>query len=38
MPTLPPGCTLRGWIVNRVDIQNRVDIYNAAEIEVDFDD
>lgn len=31
-------CTLRGWIVNRVDIQNRVDIYNAAEIEVDFDD
>lgn len=31
-------CALRGWIVNRVDIQNRVDIYNAAEVEVDFDE
>lgn len=31
-------CSLRGWIVNRVDIQNRLDIYNAAEVEIDFDD
>lgn len=31
-------CALRGWIVNRIDVQNRVDIYNAAEVEIDFDD
>lgn len=31
-------CSLRGWIVNRIDIQNRVDIYNAAEVEINFDD
>jgi len=29
-------CSLRGWIVNKVDIQNRLDIYNAAEVEIDF--
>lgn len=31
-------CALRGWIVNKVDVQNRVDIYNAPEVEVDFDE
>ncbi len=31
-------CSLRGWIVNRVEIRNRVDIYNAAEVEIDFDE
>lgn len=31
-------CALRGWIVNRVDVQSRIDIYNAAEVEIDFDD
>ena len=31
-------CALRGWIVNRIDVQNRVNIYNAAEVEIDFDE
>lgn len=31
-------CSLRGWIVTRVDIQNRVDVYNASEAEIEFDE
>lgn len=31
-------CSLRGWIVNRVDVQTSVDIYNAAEVDIDFED
>lgn len=31
-------CALRGWIVNRIDVQNRIDIYNAAEVDIDFED
>ncbi len=31
-------CSLRGWIVNRIDIENRIDIYNAAQVEIDFED
>ncbi|MBR6458869.1 MAG: S8 family peptidase [Actinomycetaceae bacterium] len=31
-------CSLRGWIVNRVDVENRIDIYNAAEVDINFDD
>lgn len=30
-------CMVRGWIVNRIDIDNRVDIYSKAEEEIDFD-
>lgn len=29
-------CSLRGWIVNKLDIHNRLDIYNAAEVEIKF--
>ena len=31
-------CSLRGWIVNRVDVKTSVDIYNAAEVDIKFDD
>lgn len=31
-------CSLRGWIVSRVDVKNRIDIYNAAEVDIDFDE
>ncbi len=31
-------CSLRGWIVNRVNVQTSVDIYNAAEVDIDFDE
>lgn len=29
-------CTLRGWIVNRIDVENQIDIYNKAEEEISF--
>ncbi|MGL5574551.1 MAG: S8 family peptidase, partial [Sarcina sp.] len=31
-------CSLRGWLVNKVDVTNRIDIYNLAEEEIEFDD
>lgn len=31
-------CSLRGWIVTRIDVENRIDIYNAAEVDIVFDD
>lgn len=31
-------CMLRGWLVNRIDIDNRLDIYEAAETELNFDE
>lgn len=31
-------CSLRGWIVTRIDVENRIDIYNAAETDIMFDD
>ena len=30
-------CSLRGWLVNEIDVENRVDIYNIAQEEVVFD-
>lgn len=30
-------CSLRGWLVNRVDVQNQVEIYQKAEEEVEFE-
>lgn len=30
-------CSLRGWLVNKVDIKNRIDIYNTAQEDVKFD-
>jgi len=29
-------CSLRGWLVNRIDIKQRVDVYNIAEEEIEF--
>ena len=29
-------CMVRGWIVNRIDVQNQIDIYNKAEEEIEF--
>lgn len=31
-------CSLRGWIVTRIDVKNRIDIYNAAEVNIEFED
>lgn len=31
------NCSLRGWLVNKIDIENRIDVYNIAEEEIDFD-
>lgn len=31
-------CSLRGWIVNRIDIETINEIYAAAEVDIDFDD
>ena len=31
------ACTLRGFIVNRLDVQNRIDIYNATQEEIHFE-
>lgn len=30
-------CMMRGWIVNRIDIENRFDVYNQADEDVSFD-
>lgn len=30
-------CSLRGWLVNKVNIENNVDVYNIAEQELKFD-
>ena len=29
-------CMLRGWVVNKIDVENRIDIYNKAEGEIEF--
>ena len=29
-------CMMRGWIVNRIDVENQIDIYNKAEEEIEF--
>ena len=29
-------CMVRGWLVNKIDIQNQIDIYNKAEEEIEF--
>lgn len=28
-------CMMRGWIVNRIDVENQIDIYNKAEEEIE---
>jgi len=31
-------CQVRGWLVNRLDVNNRIDIYNRAEETIEFDE
>lgn len=31
------ACTLRGWIVNRIDVQNQLDIYASSQEEIHFE-
>ena len=31
-------CALRGWLVNKIEVDTRIDIYNIAEETLDFDD
>ena len=31
------ACTLRGWIVNEIDVQNRIDVYNTNQEEIIFE-
>ena len=31
-------CTLRGWLVNRIDIEHQIDVYNKADVDVEFED
>ena len=30
-------CMVRGWIVNRIDVDNMVDVYSKAEEDINFD-
>lgn len=30
-------CSLRGWLVNKIDIENRIDVYNIAQEEIEFE-
>ena len=30
-------CSLRGWLVNRINIENQIDIFNKAEQDVEFE-
>ncbi len=31
------NCSLRGWLVNKIDVESRIDIYNIAEEEIEFE-
>ena len=37
MQELIDQCTMRNWIVNRVNIENRLDIYASAEEIIKFE-
>lgn len=30
-------CSLRGWLVNRINVENQIDVYNKAEQDVEFE-
>lgn len=30
-------CSLRGWLVNKINVENQIDIYNKAEEEIEFE-
>lgn len=31
-------CSLRGWLVNKIDVKTRIDIYNISQETIDFND
>ncbi len=31
------ACTLRGWIVNKIDVENKIEIYNTSQEEIVFE-
>jgi len=31
-------CQLRGWLVNKINIEQRIDVYNIAEEKIEFED
>lgn len=31
-------CTLRGWLVNRIDVEHQIDVYNKADVDVEFEE
>jgi hypothetical protein len=30
-------CSLKGWLVNRINVENRIDIYQTANEPIDFE-
>jgi len=30
-------CILKGWLVNRINVENQIDVYNQAEADVEFE-
>lgn len=30
-------CALRGWLVNKIDVEHQVDVYNKADVEIEFE-
>lgn len=32
------ACSLKGWLVHRINVENRIDIYNKAEAEITFEE
>ena len=30
-------CMMRGWVVNRGDVENQVEVYNKADQDVEFE-
>ena len=30
-------CSLRGWLVNKVNVENRINVYNIAQEEIEFE-
>lgn len=31
------NCRLKGWIVNKIDVENQIDIYNHLEEDINLD-
>jgi hypothetical protein len=37
IPSLIKLCMVKGWIVNKIDLQNQLDVFIKAEEEIEFD-